>query len=243
MDGRAIGVKRPRGLLIDYGGTLVEEVAFDARAGHAWLLAHADVHPGVTLDMVIARATRVSAQLSERRHELGVEAPWPSITRLVYDYFGIRFVLPAQELEVGFWDASMTTRPIPGAREALDAFHVDGVAMAVVSNAMFGPGVIRHEIAKYGLADHLAFVTVSAEYVVRKPNALLFEVAAARLGLSPSEIWVVGDRVDTDVRGAQAAGMTAVWLRPPNAADSDEPDITVGGWVELRRCFEETRPE
>jgi putative hydrolase of the HAD superfamily len=115
--------------------------------------------------------------------------------------------------------------------------------MAVVSNAMFGPEVIRREIAKYGLADHLAFVTVSAEYVVRKPNALLFDVAAARLGLSPSEIWVVGDRVDTDVRGAQAAGMTAVWLRPPSAADSDEPDITVSGWAGLRRCFEETRPE
>jgi HAD superfamily hydrolase (TIGR01509 family) len=243
MGRRAGGVKRPRGLLIDYGGTLVEEVAFDARAGHAWLFAHAEVRPGVTLDVVMARATRVSAELSERRHELGVEAPWPSITRLVYDYFGIRFVLPAPELEVGFWDASMTTRPIPGARDALDAFHVDGVAMAVVSNAMFGPAVIRHEIAKYGLADHLAFVTVSAEYVVRKPNALLFEVAAARLGLSPSEIWFVGDRVDTDVRGAQAAGMTAAWLRPPTAAGSAEPDIVVSGWAELRRRFEETRPE
>ena len=242
MGGRAVRVKRPRGLLIDYGGTLVEEVAFDARAGHAWLLAQAaEQHAGVTIDVVMARANRVSAELSERRHEFGVETPWPSITRLVYDYFGIRFLAPMPELELGFWDASTTTRRVPGAREALDAFHMDGVAMAVVSNAMFGPDVIRHEIAKYGLADHLAFVTVSAEYVARKPSALLFEVAAARLGLPPNEIWFVGDRVDTDVRGAQAAGMTAVWLRPPNATDST-PDITVSGWAELRQCFEETTP-
>ena len=237
-------MKRPRGVLIDYGGTLVEEVAYDARAGHAWLLSHAaELRPGVTLDAVMARANRVAAEVSERRHELGVEASWPSLTRLVHDYFGTRFALPTAELEVGFWDASMTTRPVPGAREALEAFHADGVAMAVVSNASFSPEVLRHEIAKYGLADHLAFVIASSEYVVRKPNALLFEVAAARLGVSPADVWVVGDRVDTDVRGAHAAGMTAVWLRPPDAADSGEPDITASGWAELRQCFEETRPE
>lgn len=34
-------LKRPRGMLFDYGGTLVEEVSFNARAGLDWLLARA----------------------------------------------------------------------------------------------------------------------------------------------------------------------------------------------------------
>ena len=33
---------RPNGLLVDYGGTLVEEVGVDVRAGNEWLLARAD---------------------------------------------------------------------------------------------------------------------------------------------------------------------------------------------------------
>jgi HAD superfamily hydrolase (TIGR01509 family) len=231
-------------VLLDYGGTLVEELGFDARAGNAWLLAHAAyVAPGVTLDVVMARAQRISTEVSERRDELGVEAPWPSLTRLVHDYFGTRFDLPMAELELGFWDASMTTRAMPGARDTLAAICAVGVPMAVVSNASFSAAVIHHELAKHGLADDLAFVMVSSDYVVRKPNPLLFDAAATRLGVAPGEIWFVGDRLDTDVDGAQAAGMVAVWLRPPNVAHSAVADLTVDSWTELQRKFDEARTQ
>ena len=233
-------VRRPKGLLIDYGGTLVEEGRFDLRAGNEWLLAQAtNLRADVTVDVVMARAKRVLAEVSERRDEFGVEAPWTSLTRLIHDYLGTRFHLSMAELERGFWDASMATRPIPGAREALDAFHAAGVLMAVVSNATFSADVIRRDLDTHGLAAHLAFVMVSADYVVRKPNPMLFDTAAARLGLAPSDIWFVGDRLDTDVAGAQAAGIPAVWLRPPNAVHSDAPEIAVSSWAELQKRFEE----
>ena len=83
--------------------------------------------------------------------------------------------------------------------------------MAVVSNSSFGEPVIRYELEKHGLTEHLAFVLVSSDYSVRKPNGLLFDTAAARLGVSPQHIWFVGDRLDTDVTGAKAAAwMTAL---------------------------------
>ena len=80
---------------------------------------------------------------------------------------------------------------------------------------------------------------VTADYVVRKPSALLFETAAARLGVAPADTWFVGDRLDTDVAGARAAGMVAVWLRPPNAAESNAPDLTFDGWTALQRWIEQ----
>jgi FMN phosphatase YigB (HAD superfamily) len=64
---------------------------------------------------------------------------------------------------------------MPGAREALTELHWYGVRIGVVSNCSFGQDVLRYELAKHGLADHLMFVMVSAEYCVRKPNVLLFE--------------------------------------------------------------------
>jgi putative hydrolase of the HAD superfamily len=243
MDERAAHVKRPKGVLIDYGGTLVEEAGFDPRAGNAWLMQQAArVRPGVTLEAVLERAQRVVNEVADRRDKFGLEAPWASLTRLIHDYFGTEFRLSMSELERGFWDASMATLPIPGSRDALDMLAASGVVMAVLSNASFSADVIRRDLAKHNLAEHLAFVMVTADYVVRKPSALLLGVAAARLGIDAAEIWVVGDRLDTDVAGARAAGMKSVWLRPPNAPPSPLPDLTVQDWREFQRCFTEAEP-
>jgi HAD superfamily hydrolase (TIGR01662 family) len=124
-----------------------------------------------------------------------------------------------------------------GAPEALEEFYQGGVPFAVVSNCSFGQEVLRYELAKYGLADRLAFIMVSAEYAVRKPNPLLFETAAAKLGIESKEIWFVGDRLDTDMAGARAAGMTAVWFCPATSEPSDSADLTVASWPDLVHYF------
>jgi HAD superfamily hydrolase (TIGR01509 family) len=174
--------------------------------------------------------------VAARRDLHQVETPWPGLTRLIHDYFGTRFSQPMEELELAFWKASVVTSPMPGARAALEELHAMGLPMAVISNSLFGSSVIRYELAKHSLADHLSFVMVSAEYAVRKPNPLLLETAAARLGVRPTGIWCVGDRLDTDVAGARAAGMTAV-LFDPTQRHRASADLAVGSWAELVQCL------
>ena len=225
----------PRGLLFDYGGTLVDEVSVNPRAGNEWLLSRASHRPDhLTLEDVLARAARVTKEVAERRNEVQLETAWPTLTRLTHDVFGIRFADPMPDLELGYWKASVQTRAMPGAREALEQFRRWGLPMAVVSNTSFGEPVIRYELAKYGLTDHLGFVLVSSDYAVRKPNVLLFETAAARLQVPAKDIWFVGDRLDTDVAGARAAGMTAVWFNPKGRANaSSDADLVVTNWADL----------
>jgi putative hydrolase of the HAD superfamily len=143
------------------------------------------------------------------------------------------------ELELAFWKASVTTAAMPGARQALDEFDRNGIPTAVVSNCSFGPEVIRYELEKHGLAERLAFVMVSAEYAVRKPNALLFATAAARLGLAPEDIWFVGDRLDTDMVGARAAHMKPIWLRGKNSGDPGDVCLVASSWQELVQHFKQ----
>jgi HAD superfamily hydrolase (TIGR01509 family) len=226
----------PKGLLLDYGGTLVEEVSFDPRAGNEALLARAVYKPAhIGIEQVLARADRVSRELAERRDEFQIETSWQTLTRLIHDFLGIRFAEPMAELEMAFWKASVTTAPMPGAREALEQFHRRGVRMGVVSNCAFSQDVLRYEFSKYGLTEWLEFIMVSAEYSVRKPNVLLFETAAAKLGFACSDIWFVGDRLDTDVAGAKAAGMKAVWFQRGDAGrQSPDPSILrVTSWKDL----------
>jgi HAD superfamily hydrolase (TIGR01662 family) len=225
----------PKGLLFDYGGTLVEELRVDLRAGNEWLLSRASYRPPhITLDHVMERAVRVAREVTARRDEVYLETPWSKLARLIHDFLGISFDTPMPELELGFWKASVHTREMPGAREALAQFHQWGLPLAVVSNTAFGEAVIRYELAKHGLTDHLAFVLASSDYAVRKPNVLLYETAAARLNIEAADIWFVGDRLDTDVAGAKAAGMTAVWFNRNGLSDSSsDVDLMVSGWADL----------
>lgn len=227
----------PRGLLLDYGGTLVEEVSVDMRAGNEWLLARASYRPAqVTLEQVLERANRVTREVAGRRDHVHLETAWPTLTRLIHDFLGIRFDAPMAELEMGFWRAAVQTRPMPGAPKALEQLHRSSVPVAVVSNTSFSEPVIRYQLDKHGLAEHLAFVMVSADYSVRKPNVLLFETAGARLGVQPKDIVFMGDRLDTDVIGAKAAGMTAVWFNPNHMDDpSRGADLTVTNWDDFIR--------
>jgi putative hydrolase of the HAD superfamily len=224
----------PRGFLFDFGGTLVEEVAFDTRAGLELLLARTVSPPSATnAAKIFERAERVTREVGDRRDRFQIETPWISLTRLIHDYFGTRFTAPLAELELAFWDASIVTRPMPGARDTLLELRRTGIPMGVISNSSFGQATIRHELAKHGLSEVLDIIVVSAEYAVRKPNPLLFEAAAGLLGVPCADVWFVGDRLDTDIAGARAAGMTAVWYAPSKADQGGDADIIVSAWSDL----------
>jgi putative hydrolase of the HAD superfamily len=226
-------------MLFDYGETLVKEVGFNHRAATELLLAHATNRPtSLSLQTILERADRIAKDVAGRRDEYAVETPWPALTRLTFDVYGIEFDRSLEALELPFWNAAAVTAPMPGVLEALAEFERDGIAMGVVSNAAFRGDVIRSEIDKHGLGRFMSVVIASADYAVRKPNPLLFEIGAARLGISASEIWFIGDRRDTDIAGARAAGMTAVWFGS-SGKEGPEPHLVAPTWADVVRAYRE----
>ena len=77
--------------------------------------------------------------------------------------------------------------------------------------------------------------------VVGKPHAAMFEAAAKRLGVRPEEILMVGDRLETDILGATAAGFkTALLLTGvSNQGDigSAQPDYVLDNLAALTRVL------
>ena len=94
------------------------------------------------------------------------------------------------------------------AEPALAGLRAAGCAIGVVSNWDVSlHGVLRET----GLAAHIDAVLTSAEEGAGKPGAEIFQRALARLGDVPAaDAMHVGDDVESDVRGAQAAGIPAV---------------------------------
>ena len=74
--------------------------------------------------------------------------------------------------------------------------------------------------------------------VVGKPEPPLFELAMARMGLTPDETGMVGDSIDSDIRGARRAGMTAIFLAPKGGPDG-VAHYMVRSMAQLRRLVAE----
>jgi 4-nitrophenyl phosphatase len=75
--------------------------------------------------------------------------------------------------------------------------------------------------------------------MIGKPHPLLYEMALKRLSLAPDEVLAVGDRLETDIAGAQAAGihtaqvLTGVSTRSQGEAFRPVPEIIIDNFSEL----------
>jgi putative hydrolase of the HAD superfamily len=63
------------------------------------------------------------------------------------------------------------------------------------------------------IAPFFDAILISEAEGLRKPDRRIFELAVSRLGVSPSDSAFVGDHPEIDVRGAQRAGLRAIWKR------------------------------
>ena len=135
---------------------------------------------------------------------------------------------------------SLHARPLPGMAETLKGLRSGGISLGIVTNGE-SAFQARH-IEALGLHDLVDVVLISQAEGLRKPEAELFQRAAARLGVPPGRCLFVGDDPEADILGAHAAGMQTAWLRrgwgwpaalppPPGAtidALSEVPNL-VGG--------------
>jgi epoxide hydrolase-like predicted phosphatase len=81
---------------------------------------------------------------------------------------------------------------------------------AILSNAW--GGARQAFTADYDLGNVVDAMVISAEEGVRKPDARIYQIAAARLGVDPTEAVFVDDVLE-NVQGAQAVGMRGVQFK------------------------------
>jgi putative hydrolase of the HAD superfamily len=109
----------------------------------------------------------------------------------------------------------------------LESLRSRGLKLGLVSNAIDPPGLLHRDLARFGVAERLDFAVFSSEIGWRKPHPAIFERALTALGVEAAATLFVGDRLETDVAGAQALGMhtcLALWFRADEDAGAPEPD-------------------
>ncbi|WP_162224136.1 HAD family hydrolase [Halorussus salinus] len=155
---------------------------------------------------------------------------------------------PAEQLAESYAEREAAATELrPGARDALDALAGGErpVALGVLTNG--GGRGQRRKLAVHGLADYFEAVVVSAEVGAGKPDPEIF--AAARDAIPADEYAFVADDLDRDVRPAQRAGFTGVYVGErdgdgnadggtASADDPVRPDHRVGSLREVPALFE-----
>ncbi|MGW3245951.1 HAD family hydrolase [Streptomyces sp. NPDC001070] len=90
----------------------------------------------------------------------------------------------------------------------------------------------ERKLARLGLRERFECLVCSLELGHAKPAPEAFLGACEALGLPPEEVAYVGDKADTDARGADAAGLYGVWLDRTGSVTA--PDLRrITGLAEL----------
>ncbi|MDZ7701455.1 MAG: HAD family hydrolase [Halobacteriales archaeon] len=120
---------------------------------------------------------------------------------------------------------------LEGARTALHALAADH-RLGMVTNG--APGMQAQKLDSLGIRDRFETIVHGGHDAPSKPSPEPFHRALEALEVSPDRAVHVGNSLESDVAGAQAAGLRAVWLRNGEGPPSDlEPDVTIDALGEL----------
>ncbi|RWL97277.1 phosphoglycolate phosphatase [Mesorhizobium sp.] len=190
--------RSPRAILFDLDGTLIDS-APDIAVAVNELLAGSDLPP-LSVDQVKAMIGGGVRKLVERAF---AASGAPLLASALEE--ANRAMAPIYRRHL-----TGLTRLMPGVREVLTHFHLNGMAMGVVTNK---PQLATREVLlHFHLTEYLGAIVGgdAVTHLKPAPDALL--LALDQLGVDPSEALMVGDS-SSDVGAARAAGMPVVLLR------------------------------
>lgn len=131
-------------------------------------------------------------------------------------------------------EVSLRADLIPGAGELVRELKRRGYSLALVAD---GPvATFENNLGPYGLYDLFDAYAISETVGASKPDAAMFRRALDDLRIAPQEharVLMVGNHLGRDIKGANALGLTSVWLdwaprRAKTPADaSEQPDYTI----------------
>lgn len=216
-------MKYPKMIIFDYGHTLLYEPGWNSVHGNEALLKYVTKNPNnCTLEDVKKGAELIFGKHIESIRKNGYDVPGQVGNRALYEYLGIEFSLTPLEMETVFWNAASAGAIMPSADKMLDYINRNGIRSAVISNLLWSGEALSERLNRLLPSNQFEFVMTSSDYIVRKPNHILFDIALQKSGVSADEVWYCGDDPKADIEGASQVGIFSVWY--DNETDKDYKD-------------------
>lgn len=238
-------MKMPKMILFDYGQTLIAEQKFDGVKGTEAVLKYATKNKyNLSAEQVQEKASAINKELGrfdpQKRHLVHIEVPNAMFTPYLYESQGIEIPLSNEEIDTIFWNAAAPGKPTEGMEEFLEYLKNNGIRTGVISNIAYASAVVAERINNLLPENAFEFIITSSNYMFRKPDRRIFDLALEKAGLVSEDVWYIGDQYECDIKGALSAGLFPVWyigaIDLPYAEDKNI--LTVKSWNELKQRME-----
>jgi HAD superfamily hydrolase (TIGR01509 family) len=203
-----------RAVLFDWGGTIVRDdsVVVTSPTAAVAHFARQTLHLALR-DEAFDRAFQEVLPTPKPAATRGA----PSIAALIgaaFEHLGWKIddAQVAECAQLFFAEATFAHDVFDDARALLPSLKYRGYRMAVVTNSLFPSAMLRPWMGELGLAGYFDAVISSADVGRTKPDLEPYVAALRALSVDPHEALFVGDRVQTDIAGARAAGLRAVLI-------------------------------
>lgn len=233
-------MKKPKMILFDYGQTLINEKGFNSLEGTKAVMKYAIVNKhGYSCEAVNKFASEIKASSgrynSEMRYSDEIELPNRMFMAYLYESLGIKLSINLTDVERVFWNAASPGCATEGIEEFLSYLKSENIRTGVISNISISPELVKERINILLPENDFEFIITSSEYMFRKPNRRIFDLALEKADLPSCEVWYVGDNYKCDILGAKSAGMFPVMYIGASVKKETYGDIiTVSSWNELK---------
>jgi len=105
--------------------------------------------------------------------------------------------------------------------------------LALVTNG--ASDLQREKIQGSGLGKYFDEIVIAGDIGIRKPEPQIFNVVLSKIGIQHDEAIMVGNALDSDIIGAQKAGIKTIWLNRDNEENQSDikPDCEISSLSEL----------
>ena len=241
-------MKKPKMIIFDYGHTLLCEPGFDFLRGQEALFPYIVKNKyNSTPEQISKIAGELFEKISAAR-KVGLELHERQFQNFLFDYLGIELSILLSEAEEILWDNISPGAVMPNVEIMIEYINANDIRSGVISNIGWSGTALTKRINRLLPQNKFEFIIASSEYMFRKPNVLLFELALRKAGLDACDVWYCGDKIKYDVEGSSAAGIFPVWyedLTMENPWRDDDAGLMpqcghlhIHDWLELIKVLE-----
>lgn len=126
------------------------------------------------------------------------------------------------------------TNLFPNAHETL-AYLKDRYTLHLISNGF--KEACEKKLQHSKLAPYFETIVISEIIGINKPDIRIFEHALNNGGANKTEAVMIGDNLDADVRGAQNAGLEAIFFNPLELEKPEDVNYMIKDLKELQQLF------
>ncbi|HCV25325.1 MAG TPA: hypothetical protein DGN59_17850 [Candidatus Latescibacteria bacterium] len=121
----------------------------------------------------------------------------------------------------------------PGVAETLTTLSEAGLYMGIIANTHVPGWVMDRNFRGVNLLHHFSTRIYSGDEAIEKPDAEIFRIAEAESQMAGKRLIYIGDRVDKDVAGAEAAGWDSILFRSSESTSEGRATFEIDHWAEL----------